>query len=504
MRILFVASEVVPFAKTGGLADVAGALPLELARRGHDVRVAMPKYGAIDEQRFDLVPILGEIVVRLGDTSYLTQIKRSYFPGSNVPVYFVQNASLFARPGLYQENGVDYRDNDIRFGVFCKAVIWLLKALDWMPDVVHCHDWQTALIPIYLRSDPEVAAADPHLSRLPVLYTIHNLAYQGLFEMDSIRRLGLPPNLYSPDALEFFGKVSLMKGGIVFSDELSTVSRRYAEEIQSPEFGCGLDGLLRARRDHLHGIMNGIDYTVWNPATDPHIPVHYTISSIGGKTRCKKALQEELGLEIASDVPLIAMISRLDPQKGFDLVEGILDELMSNPIQFVLLGTGHPQYHALFEQKAEKWRGRMSVNLRFDNPLAHRIEAGADMFLMPSRYEPCGLNQLYSMRYGTVPIVRATGGLADSVIDATPENVAAGIATGFVFEPYEATALMGAVQRALRAYRNRPLWRKLQKAGMGKDFSWAASAQQYEDLYRRMSRGAPSAQSADSGQAQSP
>ncbi len=486
MRILIVASEVVPFAKTGGLADVAGALPVELARKGHDVRVAMPKYAVVDETRFELIPILNEIIVRLGDTSYMTQIKRSYFPQTQIPVYFVQSQALYGRVGLYQENGEDYRDNDVRFGVFCKAVIWLLKALDWMPDVIHCNDWQTALIPIYLRHDPEVAAADPQLPPLPVLFTIHNLAYQGLFTFESLGRLGLEASLFTPDKLEFFGKLNLLKGGILFSNEISTVSPRYAQEIQTPEYGCGLEGLLQSRRDHLQGIMNGIDTEAWNPQTDPHIPFHYSVRSIGGKTRCKKALQEKLGLVVDAARPLVGMISRLDPQKGFDLVKECLGAIMGEDLEFVLLGTGMPEYEAFFAEAASQYPGRMSVNLRFDNALAHQIYAGADIFLMPSRFEPCGLNQLYAMRYGTIPVVRRTGGLADSVIDATQENLAHGTATGYVFDEFAPEALMNALRRALAGYRQKPIWRQLQKAGMERDFSWAAAAEQYITLYKQM------------------
>lgn len=486
MRILLVASEVFPFAKTGGLADVAGSLPLALASMGHDVRVAMPKYGAVDETRYNLVPILDEIIVRLGDTSYLTQIKRSFFPETNVPIYFVQNHSLFGRAGLYQENGTDYTDNDVRFGVFCKAVLWLIKALDWQPDIIHCNDWQTALIPIYLRHDAEVAAADPAFAKQKVLFTIHNLAYQGLFGWDSLARLGLSPSLFAPDKLEFYGKLNLMKGAILYSDAISTVSRRYAEEIQTQEFGCGLDGLLCQRREKLFGIMNGIDYSVWDPRTDPHLPVHYSANSLGGKTRCKKALQAELGLEVKADVPLVAMITRLDPQKGLDLVAQAMDELMKENVQFVLLGSGHPEFHEFFEAAARKYPQRMSVNLRLDIPLSHRIEAGADIFLMPSRFEPCGLNQLYSMRYGTIPVVRRVGGLADSVTDATEENITQGTATGFVFDDYSPEAMMGALRRALAAYEKKPLWRQLQRTGMAQDFSWDASARQYVELFENM------------------
>lgn len=489
MRILIVSSEVVPFAKTGGLADVAGALPLALAELGHDVRVAMPKYAAVDDEHYHLIPILEEIVVKLGDgIAYTTQVKRTVFPHSEVPVYFIQNHQLFGRPGLYQENGVDYPDNALRFAVFCKAVIWLMLALDWVPDIIHCNDWQTALIPVYLRTDPEVTA-NSQLSAPRILYTIHNLAYQGLFEPEFVEKLGIQPSLFHPSGLEFYGKLNLMKGGILFADEISTVSRRYAEEIQTPEYGCGLEGLLRQRSEHLHGIMNGIDERVWNPETDLLLPFRYSFRSIGGKTRCKKALQAELGLPVDANVPLLGMISRLDRQKGFDLLAEVLDQLMENDLQFVLLGTGAPEYHQLFEKAAQRWPQKMSVNLRFDNTLAHRIEAGADIFLMPSRFEPCGLNQLYSMKYGTPPVVRETGGLADSVVDATPENLERGIATGFVFRPYESAAMMEAITRSLALYRKKPLWRKLQKAGMEKDFSWRASAKLYVELFERMLSG---------------
>lgn len=487
MRILVVSSEVVPFAKTGGLADVAGALPIELARLGHDVRVAMPKYAAVDDGKFHLLPILDEIIVRFGQQSHATQIKRTVFPGTDVPVYFVQNTQFFGRQGLYQQNGVDYPDNAIRFAVFCKAVIWLLKGLDWIPDVIHCNDWQTALVPVYLRTEGDMLG-DEALANVKLLYTIHNLAYQGLFDPSQAPAVGVSEELFHPAGLEFYGKLNLMKGGIIFSDEVSTVSRRYAGEIQTPEYGCGLEGVLTARRAHLHGIINGIDYSVWNPETDKLIPHRYSQRSLAGKAKCKAALQEETGLDRDPDAPLIGIISRLDQQKGFDLITEALDDIIAAGAQIVLLGTGAPEFHEQFEAAALRHSGKLSANLRFDNTLAHRIEAGSDMFLMPSRFEPCGLNQLYSLKYGTLPVVRRTGGLEDSIVDATPDAVKAGTATGFVFDGYTADEMLAAIRRALDLFAKKTTWKKIQKTAMAQDFSWTASAKIYEALFRKMTK----------------
>jgi len=485
LKILVVASEVVPFAKTGGLADVAGALPLELARMGHDVRVAMPKYGSIDDDKYHLLPILGDIHVRLGTLHHIANIKRTVFPDSNVPVYFVVNDHFFDRAHLYVENGTDYPDNAERFAFFCKAVIWLLKGLDWVPDIIHCNDWQTALVPVYLRTDHEMRA-DGSLSRVRVLYTIHNLAYQGLFASEEAARIGIGPELFHPAALEFYGALNLMKGGLLYSDRLSTVSQRYAEEIQTAEFGCGLEGVLTMRRAHLTGILNGIDYNLWNPGTDEFLPAHYSRTNIADKAKCKAALQQECGLPVRADVPLLSLISRLDSQKGLDLVAQILDQLLRQEVQFVMLGTGAPEYHRLFERLAAQNPTKMCTRLAFDNGFAHRIEAGADIFLMPSRYEPCGLNQLYSLRYGTIPVVRHTGGLADSITDAKPEAIADDTGTGFVFEEYDSLALLAAIERALATYSRKSQWQKLVQNAMAKDFSWTTSAKKYEALFREM------------------
>lgn len=485
MKILIVASEVVPFAKTGGLADVAGALPLELARMGHDVRVAMPKYGSIDDDEYHLLPILGDIHVRLGTLHHIANIKRTVFPDSNVPVYFVVNDHFFDRSGLYLENGRDFPDNAERFAFFCKAVIWLLKGLDWIPDIIHCNDWQTALIPVYLRTDPEVRN-DEGLSSIHVLYTIHNLAYQGVFPPAEAARIGIGPELFHPAALEFYGSLNLMKGGLMYADRLSTVSEQYAREIQTSEFGCGLEGVLTMRSAHVTGILNGIDYDIWNPETDPHLPANYSSDDLSGKKKCKAALQEECGLPQNPEVPLLGLISRLDAQKGFDILSQVLEDVLAAEVQFVMLGTGAPEYHRLFERLSDKYPKKMCARLAFDNGFAHRIEAGSDIFLMPSRYEPCGLNQLYSLRYGTIPIVRRTGGLADSITDVTPATLAQGTATGFVFEKYDGRELLATITRALGSYQRKETWNKLVQNAMAQDFSWKASARKYESLYESM------------------
>ncbi len=490
MKILIVSSEIHPFAKTGGLADVAGALPLELAALGHDVRVVMPRYAAVDEEKFHLLAILDEIRVRFGTKEYVADIKRTTIPGSEVPAYFIENPEFFERDGLYTDPATnrEHPDNALRFAFFCKAVIWLLKGLDWIPDAIHCNDWQTALIPVLLRTQPEMQS-DPELRRIKTLFTIHNLAFQGVFPMEDAEALGFGPALLHPAALEYYGGMSFLKGGIIYADRISTVSRRYAKEILTSEFGAGLEGVLRSHRGRLTGILNGIDAAAWNPETDPLIPYHYSADDLSGKALCKAELQKELGLPAAAKTPLIGIISRLDPQKGFDLIAQVLDELMSGDVQLALLGTGMPVYHKLFADLARRHPDKAAVRLKFDNGLAHRIEAGSDMFLMPSRYEPCGLNQLYSLRYGTPPVVRRTGGLADSIVDAHPDAVASGVGTGFMFDEYSANVLARTLGRALTAFRDKAAWTRLIRNGMAQDFSWSRSAGKYENLFREMISG---------------
>lgn len=474
MRVLFCASEIVPLAKTGGLADVAGALPAALAGRGIDVRLAMPKYRGVE---LSGATALGRISVTLGDGTAEGALLEGRLPDAGLPIWLVEQPEFFDRGGLYGEGGRDYPDNLARFTFFCRAVAQGLARADWQPDVIHCNDWQTALLPILMRVEGAPRAAS--------VFTIHNLAYQGLFPVDQFPITGLPPSVFTMRGLEFWGQVNLLKGGLYFADVLTTVSATYAREIQTREFGAGLEGVLRDRADDLVGILNGVDYGVWDPQVDGLIPARYSADDMDGKAICKRALQRALKLPARPQVPIVGMVTRLADQKGLDLVAEIIDELLDVGVQFVLLGTGDPRYHRLFEELHARRRRQVGLRLGFDNALAHLIEAGADIFLMPSRYEPSGLNQLYSLRYGTVPVVRRTGGLADSIVDATPEAVAAGRANGFVFEAYDSQVLLAAVRRAVAAYRDPGIWRALQQSGMRADFSWARAAGRYVALYER-------------------
>jgi len=486
VKILYISSEVVPFSKTGGLADVAGALPVALKNLGHDVRIATPRYGCINGEKYGLVQTIDEINVYFQHDTFNATVETANLPGTDIPVYFIANDFYFGRRELYTEKGKDYPDNSQRFAFFCMATLWMLRILDWKPDVIHTNDWQTALMPAYLKYHPYVKS-DEFYNGIKSLYTIHNLAYQGSFDRDTLNKIGLGWEVFTIDGLEFYGDINLMKAGIMFSDEITTVSEMYAREIQTPEYGCGLDGVLRFRKDHLTGIMNGIDYAIWDPAKDDLIPSKFSAGKMAGKAKCKTHLQKKNGLPQDKDVPIIGMISRMADQKGFDLIAKIAEEIFDLDIQFVLLGTGEPVYHEMFKKIGEKYPAKAGINITFNNQLAHEIEAGADMFLMPSRYEPCGLNQLYSLKYGTVPIVRKTGGLADSIIDSRAETIAKGMGTGFVFEKYEPGALLDAIERAVDLYaRDKKAWKKIQSNGMAKDYSWEASAKKYAVLYRKM------------------
>ncbi|MDQ7849855.1 MAG: glycogen synthase GlgA [Armatimonadota bacterium] len=476
MKVLYAVSEAVPFVKTGGLADVGGALPAALARMGHDVRLVLPRYRAVATAgltpRFPLRLSLGEGTIE-------GAVLEGRAP-SGVPVFFIECPPLFDREGLYGQDGVDYPDNLLRFAFFSQAVV-AVAAQAHQPEVIHCNDWHTGLVPAYLRLRERARQQ----GAWPTLFTVHNIAMQGIFPSEQFPLLGLPREFFSPEGLEFWGQVNCLKAGLVYADLLSTVSETYAREIQTPEFGAGLEGVLASRRHDLHGVLNGADYTQWDPRVDPYIPVRYGPEDLEGKRACKRALQKESGLEVLPYAPLLAMVSRLTDQKGCDLVAAVLPALVERGAQFVLLGMGEPRYHALFTHLARQYPRQICVAMRFDEALAHRIEAGADIFLMPSRFEPSGLNQLYSMRYGTVPVVRRTGGLADSVTDATEETIRAGVATGFVFDAYDPLALLGALDRALEAFRDPLIWRRIQLAGMRADFSWERSAQRYLALYEQ-------------------
>jgi starch synthase len=490
LNILLVASEAVPFAKTGGLADVAGALPRELARLGHHVSLVMPGYSAIDATAHGLSQ-WGRLNVPTASGSKEAIVERGVLPDPTLPtgrqaqVFAVRHDSYFGRHGLYQESGADYPDNLERFVFFCRAVMQLLLQLEekikWAPDVVHAHDWQTALCLAYLR----ILYLDyTQRHAVGTLFTIHNLGYQGLFPASAYPTTGLPPSLFIPSGLEFYGSCNVLKGGLIFADLLSTVSQTYSREIQTAEFGFGLDGLIRERHDRLVGVVNGIDTDVWNPATDAHLPARYSATDLSGKQECKRALQREMKLPV-KDVPVLAVVSRLSAQKGLDLVVDIIPELMTLDLHVVLLGTGDASAEAQLQALRARYPNQLGLRIGFDEGLAHRIEAGADLFLMPSRYEPCGLSQLYSLRYGTVPIVRRTGGLADTVVPYTPIAMKDRRATGFMFGEASTDALLNAVLLALRVFKDRAEWRRLMKTGMQTDVSWARSAQSYENVYRR-------------------
>ncbi len=466
-----VSSEAAPLAKTGGLADVVGSLPLALAESGDEAAVLIPRYGSIDlkglRRVYDFVPI------HFGPARYDASI---YQATAEFPFYLLDCPPLYSRPGLYGESGMDYPDNHIRFAVLARGALAVARGL-FKTDIFHCHDWQAGLVPAYLRS---TFACDPTFFGAKTLFTIHNLGYQGLFPKSALAEAGLDPSLFRPEGLEFFGSVSYIKGGIAMADALNTVSPTYAREIQTPEYGFGLDGALRARADVLSGILNGVDYRDWNPETDPHIPAHYGPQDLSGKRECKRRLLEELGLPAAAiDRPLLGVVSRFTRQKGADLIAEAAADIFSQDVYLAALGTGEKEYEEFLGALPQRFPGRAAVRIGFDNGLAHRIEAGADMFLMPSYYEPCGLNQIYSLKYGTVPVVRATGGLDDTIEEET----------GFKFTEYSGAALAEAVGRGVALFADDPAWRETMLRGMAKDFSWKRSAAEYSALYRRLLGG---------------
>jgi starch synthase len=505
---LYAASEVTGFAKTGGLADVAGSLPQALAERGLDCAVVMPLYrgcrlGKQPLQRTDHV-----FQVTMGERVIEGRIWRSTLPDSMLPVYLIEQPEYFERDdpatgrGIYQFTSVtgqkaDYPDNCARYGFFARAIFEAMRLLDFWPDILHLNDWQTGLAAVYLREiyqsasrereRPEYARERPEYQRIRTVFTIHNLAYQGIFWHLDLPMLGLPWRLYNYDKLEFYGKLNFLKAGIVYADLLTTVSPTYAREIQTSLLGCGLHGVLMQRSGRLHGIVNGIDEGVWNPATDKLVPARYDVENIDGKARCKDALQRHFHLEVNPRTPLLGIVSRLASQKGFDLIEKIAPDLLRDGVQFAVLGDGEKIYRDMLIRLQASFPRQVGLCMEISEPVAHLIEAGADGFLMPSQYEPCGLNQLYSLKYGTIPIVRLTGGLADTVTDATPENVASGKATGFTFVPYAPSYFADAVRRCLQVYREQPeQWRQLQQSGMEQDWSWRRSAAEYERLYRSL------------------
>ncbi len=484
LKICFVSSEVSPFAKTGGLADVAAALPAALKNMEQDVRLMMPKYRMINDRKYVLRDVirLREVHVELGGKVRTASGKTAFLPNTKVHVYFLFIPELFDRKGIYQDpaTGKDFEDNAERFAYFSKAVVETLKLLYWQPDIIHCNEWQTALIPYYLKT---VYADEEFFQGTKTVLTLHNLAYQGIFPLDLAPQLGIEENEAQPGgAFELNGQLNLLKGGILYADAITTVSERYAQEITTAEFGFGLEGVLKQRQKDLYGILNGVDYSVWNPETDRYLAAKYDAKSLDKKVENKKALCNQFKLPFQAETPLIGMVTRLVEQKGIDLVVDGIDELMKRGIQMVILGTGEEKYQTALKAAAEKYPEQLAVHFKFDEKLAHLIEGGADMFLMPSRFEPCGLNQMYSLKYGTVPIVRETGGLADTVENVDPQT---GKGTGFTFQEFSVEAMLDAVDRALAAFQDKATWAKIQKAGMRKDFSWESSAKKYLKVYEK-------------------
>ncbi len=473
MKILFAASECVPFIKTGGLADVVGALAPVLSQAGHDVRVILPLYTAIPEQYLSQLKHAVDFEITLGWRKQYVGIEELQRDG--VTYYFVDNKFYFGRSYIYGMGGDEYE----RFGFFDRAVLNALPLLDFQPDVIHCNDWQTGMIPALHKIQYQHL---PFFARIKTLMTIHNLQYQGIFAIKPVQDvMELGDGLFTSDKLECFGCANFLKAGLVYADEITTVSPSYADEIQTAYYGERLDGLLRARRAQLTGVLNGLDVNVWNPETDPHIRTNYSAADLEGKKACKTALQQEMGLEQRSDVPIIAMVTRLSSQKGLDLVDRVLSEMMEDDIQMVVLGMGEARYFDLFSWAEQRYPGRFGVRFQMDEGLSHRIYAGADMFLMPSRFEPCGLSQMISLRYGTVPIVRETGGLRDTVLSYNESN---GAGNGFTFFNYNAHDMMYTVRRAIHYYHNAPsVWSTLMQRGMTGDYSWSHSAQMYQSLY---------------------
>jgi len=492
MNLLMVSSEAVPYAKTGGLADVAGALPIELAKLGHDVILLLPRYRSLSEsgRSFRSVCRL-QVSTPQGfvDTLIEEDVISIGEGGRRFRVWTIRNEDFFDRPGLYQDQGIDYPDNLDRFSFFCRATIVVIAhlrtACRWNTHILHLHDWQTALCAVYLNT---VDQDRPKVQGVRTVLTLHNVGYQGLFPGEQFDKTGLPPSLFTPVGLEYYGLVNLLKGGIVFADFVTTVSPTYAREILTPEFGFGLEGVLRNRADRLLGILNGIDIDRWNPETDLFLPANYSVIDRSGKLVCKQALQREFQLP-ESPVPLLGVIARLTSQKGLDLVATIIPQLMTMDLQLVMLGTGERELEAKFKALQARYPHSLGLRIGFDDGLAHRIEAGADLFVMPSRYEPCGLSQLYSLRYGTVPVVRKTGGLADTVLPLTRQARPAGRATGFHVEEDTAEALLVVVRRAVAVYQDRSKWDQLVEAGMTTDVSWARSANAYDRLFVSLVKG---------------
>src|SRR5881394_3365584 len=476
MHIAFAASECVPFSKTGGLADVVGALPRALAALGHQVSVYIPRYR--QTKLSDAQTVVRSITVPFDDRYRFASVV-SAGDHSGVRFYFVEYPPFFDREALYGTSAGDYPDNAERFALFSRAVLEASKILG-VPDLFHCHDWQAALVPVLLRTQ---YSEDPAFRDAVTVFTIHNMGYQGLFPPEILPLLMVPWDLFTISKMEYFGNVNFLKGALAYADMITTVSRKYAQEIQTSEFGFGLDGVLKERAQTLTGIVNGVDYDEWNPETDKYIAAHYSAENLSGKQECKADLLATVGINPSPDSPIVGIVSRFAAQKGFDLIGQIVDRLALEDVLLIVLGSGDKLYEEMFLRLARRVPGKVSVRVAYDNAFAHKIEAGADMFLMPSRYEPSGLSQLYSLKYGTVPIVRATGGLDDTIDPWDPRTKKG---TGFKFQEYTGEALLRAIHQATQLYRDQDSWQKLMRNGMAKDFSWKVSAREYVRVYERV------------------
>jgi starch synthase len=477
MKIAMIASEVAPFAKTGGLADVIGTLAVALERLGHQLCVIAPAYRSALRGNFTLVETGMTLSVPVADNQEEAAVFATSI-GKNVSVYLIRADQYFDREFLYGTSSGDYSDNAERFVFFSRAALELLR--NRPVDIVHCHDWQAALATVFLKTQ---AARYDEIAAAKTVFTVHNLGFQGVFPQSLWPILNLDPSYFTPRFLEYYANINFLKGALLFADKITSVSPSYAQEIMTPEQGFGLEGVLRERAADIVGILNGVDYHLWNPWTDPHLAHHYGENSLTVKRDCKRALQRAVGLPEKRHTPLIAMISRLTVQKGFDLIEEILDSLLERDVQIVMLGSGEPRFEDFFLAAAARYPKQVAVEIGFNEPLAHQIEAGADLFLMPSLYEPCGLNQMFSLKYGTIPVVRAVGGLKDTVQDYEAESQSG---TGFVFQRYDSGALLAAIDRGLAVYRDKQAWTALRRRAMAMDFSWDRSAKLYDGLYRQL------------------
>lgn len=478
MKILMAASECVPFIKVGGLADIVGVLPRFLKDKKHDVRIVVPKYRKIDEKKFGLKALPYRMLIPIGDRCEEATIKEGKIDGK-VPVYFVENKKYFDRGEIYRTAEGDYEDNRERFIFFSRAVLETAKAVCFQPDIIHCHDWQTGLIPAYLNT---VYKIDSFFNRTAAMYTIHNIAYQGNYYADTMNMAGFSWKDFSLDKLEYYGNLNFMKSGLVYANTLSTVSPTYSKEIQTEDGGRGMEGILKSRAKDVYGIINGIDYQEWSPQKDNYIASGFSQADLKGKAECKKDLQKSYNLPANPNIPLIGSISRLDPQKGYDLVDEVMPELMKQEVQVVILGTGDKEIQDCLSGLAKKYPEKFGLKLEFNNALAHKIYAGSDLFLMPSRFEPCGLGQMISLAYGTIPIVNKTGGLADSIEDFSLKSSKG---NGFVFSPAKTDKLKEALDKAVKIYKNKAAWKKLVANAFKSDFSWARSVNEYIKLYTK-------------------